>query len=125
MVSRRTTDRVSTSVAARFFSPSYALGVEQNPAAAVGRSGARAAGSLVEMHLFRRADGRLHARFRAYGDPATIAAADWVCEQVDGCERCVPPAVAECMRGLELPGRCKYAAHHAVAALQMACGRLE
>lgn len=42
-------------------------------------------GTQATCRLFvrRQADGGLHVRFRVFGPPTVIAAADWLCEQVE------------------------------------------
>ncbi|MEM9603226.1 MAG: iron-sulfur cluster assembly scaffold protein [Pseudomonadota bacterium] len=119
-------ERLSEAVRSRFRAPRFALTGALAGGGATGASGARAAGALVEVHLGVGGDGALHARFRAYGDPATIAAAEWVCEQVDGALPPVsPPAVAAVSRALALPASRQHAAQHAVDALRAALGRLD
>lgn len=119
-------DRLSGDVEARFRAPAFALPVGEEPAVAVGVSGARAAGSLVEIHLRRDAGGAVVARFRAYGDPATIAAADWVCSCVDGQPLGAGvPDVPAVISALSLPGRRTHAAANAVAALKSALNTLD
>ena len=125
MDSRRSSERLSEALVTRFREARFALEPAALPASAFGQSGARAAGSLVEIHLELEQTGALRARFRAYGDPSTIAAADWICEQLDG-ERlgASVPAVADCVRALNLPGKREHAAGHAVAAMHAALDRL-
>ena len=116
-------ERLSAAVRERFDAPRYALAAGQPGSQSLGSSGARAAGSLVQIHLWYGQS--IRARFRAYGDPATLAAADWACEQVDGRPLpCDAPSVPECARALGLPGQRMHAASHAVAALRDALAKL-
>ena len=41
--------------------------------------------ALLELSLDIRNDRVVAARFRAYGPPAYIAAAEWLCEAIEGC----------------------------------------
>ncbi|MEM7377863.1 MAG: iron-sulfur cluster assembly scaffold protein [Pseudomonadota bacterium] len=118
-------ERLSEAVRSRFRAPRFGLTHPPTEGGCRGSSGARAAGALVEMHLVLQGDGTLQARFRAYGDPATIAAADWVCEQADGATWPVtPPTVRAVSRALALPASRQHAAQHAVDALRAALDRL-
>lgn len=118
-------ERYPAPVVTRFRQPRFVQTSDSPPAVAAGAHGARAAGGRVEIHLGFHPDGTLAARFRAYGDPATIAAADWLCEQLDGGEVPGKPLSApEILRALSLPRRSANAAFLAEQALNEALGRL-
>lgn len=67
----------------RFREPAFAGRIEAS-GATVGRAGSRRTGSEVVFYL-RIADGQItEARFEAFGCPHTIAAADYVAENITG-----------------------------------------
>lgn len=118
-------ERHSQAVLARFRAPRYVQLASDEPLPAVGVDGNRTAGGVVEIHLRRNPDATLTARFRAYGDPATIAAADWLCEQLDGQGVDVAhPRGPDIEKALALPGRNAHSAAVAARALERALANL-
>jgi|GEM_PF-3863660 len=70
----------SEQVMRRFLQPTF---VQRQAAAQVGRAGSRLAGAQIEIHINVDA-GLVQAGFKAYGCPATVAAADLLAEQLTG-----------------------------------------
>ena len=87
----------------------------------VGTATTPASDAMVAIRL-RATDGQITARHRVHGDPATLAAADWLCEQVDvrGLPAAAAIPAADLAAALALPRVKMPAALLAVDALQAA-----
>lgn len=66
----------------RFMSPGHAGTLE--PGVTTGRGESPGADLLLELDVRIQAGNIVAAAFRAHGCPATVAAADWLCERVTG-----------------------------------------
>lgn len=107
---------------ARFARLAHAWTADQPPAAAVcGQADTPAGADVVQIWLTVHADRISHAVFRAHGGPATLCAADWVCETVTGgsVDAAMPDAAAV-LAALDLPRVSMPAALLAVDALNAA-----
>lgn len=91
------------------------------PGAPAGRATTPASDAVVAIRL-RRGDGRDQAHCRAHGCPATLAAADWLCAQVDahGLDAAARITAAQLADALALPRTRMPAALLAVDALKAA-----
>ena len=70
----------------RYFDHTPHAGVlPPSPSVSVARHGVADNEGLLELSLDIRDDRVVTARFRAYGPPAYIAAAEWLCEAIEGC----------------------------------------
>lgn len=67
----------------RFMSPGYA-GLLTESYAAVGRAESPGGGLVIEIALRAQDNVIREIGFHAYGCPATVAAADWLCESSQG-----------------------------------------
>lgn len=78
-------DPLPEQVRARFAAPAHAGPLAPGPGPRrAGEAGEQAEGAWVRLELAGQAGRIRDARFLAYGDPWLIAAADWLCEQLQG-----------------------------------------
>lgn len=107
-----------------FLAPAHA---GRLPAAASGRADSASAGAVVEVDLTVNAGTIGAAAFRAYGPPATVAAADWVCGWAAG--RTLAAArglsVQALAQALALPAGQRECALVVLDALAAACSQVE
>lgn len=91
-----------------FSQPQHAGSLPEAPGVSTGEAGSIERGAWIRFHL-RIESGRVtDARFRAYGCPHTLAAAEWVCRHIVGqsvTEASAAPlqGAAEWARVLEAP----------------------
>ncbi len=112
----------SKQVLQRFNCPQH---VQVDQAEAVGTAGSRLAGSQIEIHLSRR-DKVLQAGFKAYGCPATIASADYLCELLKGANAKFDELERHAIiRALELPAARQHCAALAIEAMRNAFEALD
>ncbi len=77
--------RYSDAVLEHLRNPRNLGSIENAPDVWIGEAGAAAGGRLIRLHLRVGADQRIaEARFKAFGCPATIAAASYLTEQLLG-----------------------------------------